>query len=103
VTTVEIAVSGANGVKVSSDGTPVFNCQFDSKDTAGLGMMAASKASFACRKISATSFEVTGKLDGKPMYVDVYTVSADGKTLTDSGTPVNAKTEPYKFVFDRAQ
>jgi hypothetical protein len=31
----------------------------------------------------------------------VYAVSADGKTLTDTGTPVNAKQEPYKMVFDR--
>jgi hypothetical protein len=55
------------------------------------------------RKISDRSFEVTTKLDGKPMYVEVYTVSADGKTLTDEGTPVNAKQEPFKMVFDRQQ
>ncbi len=35
------------------------------------------------------------------MYVDVYIVSADSKTLTDVSTPVNAKEEPYKMVFDR--
>jgi hypothetical protein len=35
------------------------------------------------------------------MYVDVYSVSPDGKTLTISGTPSNAKQETYKIVLDR--
>jgi hypothetical protein len=103
VTTMEIAAAGANGVTIKSDGSPMISCQFDGKDTPGVGMMAGSKSTFACRKVSDSSIEITAKLDGKPMYVDVYTVSADGKTLTDSGTPVNAKSEPYKLVFDKMQ
>ena len=101
MTTMEIAASGANGVSITVDGSPIITCQFDSKDMPGLGMMAGSKNTFACRKIGDASFEVTVKLDGKPMYVDVYAVSADGKTLTDNGTPLNAKQEAYKLVFDR--
>jgi hypothetical protein len=101
MTTMEIAASGANGVSIAMDGSPVIACQFDSKDTPGRGMMAGSKNTFACRKISDASFEVTAKLDGKPMYVDVYSVTADGKTLTDNGTPLNAKQEAYKMVFDK--
>jgi hypothetical protein len=31
----------------------------------------------------------------------VFTVSADGKTLTDNGTPVNARQEATKAVYDR--
>ena len=75
--------------------------QFDGRDNAAQGMMAGTKSTYSLRKISADSFELTSKLDGKPMYVDVYSVSADGKTLTINGTPVNAKTETYKLVFDR--
>ena len=100
-TLLEVAASGANGVMMKSDGSPMINCQFDSKDTAGVGMMAGSKMTVACRKISDSSFEVTTKMDGKPLYVEVYSVSADGKTLTDNGTPVNAKTETTKMVFDK--
>jgi hypothetical protein len=103
MTTLEIGASGANGVMIKNDGSATINCQFDGKDTPGLGMMAGTKSTFACRKISDSSFEVTTKLAGKPMYVEVYSVSADGKTLTDHGTPSNAKDEPVTMVFDRQQ
>ena len=101
MTSMEIAISGANGVKITNDGSPLINCQFDGKDTAALGIMAGSKTTFACTKVSDSSFKILAKLDGKPMYEDIYTVSADGKTLTDTGTPLNARTEAYKMVFDR--
>jgi len=101
VTVLEIASSGANGVSLKDDTGPVVNGQFDGRDNAAQGMMTGTKSTYSLRKISASSFELTSKLDGKPMYVDVYSVSADGKTLTIDGTPVNAKTETYKLVFDR--
>ena len=100
-TTLLIAANGANGVMMTDDTGPVCSGQFDSKDNPALGMGAGSKNTFAFRKVNASSFEVTTKLDGKSMFVDLYTVSADGKTLTDSGTPTNAKNEPYKVVFVR--
>jgi hypothetical protein len=43
---------------------------------------------------------MTTKLSGKPFYVDVLTLSADGKTLIDEGNPVAAK-EPVKAVYER--
>jgi hypothetical protein len=79
----------------------MINGKFDSKDTPGLGMMSGPKTAVACRKTADGSIEITTKLDGKPMYVEVYTVSADGKTLTDTMTPVNAKSETSKMVFDK--
>jgi len=97
----EITASGANGIAMKGDTGPIASGQFDGKDNPALGMMAGSKMTFAFRKINANSFEMTAKLDGKPMYVDVYSVSADGKTLTDDGTPSNAKQEKYKVVFDK--
>jgi hypothetical protein len=45
------------------------------------------------------SFEATQKLNGKAIYLDTYTVSGDGKTLTDEGTPVTKK-EVVKSVYD---
>ena len=101
VTTLSIAASGPNGITLSDDTGTTSAGQFDGKDYTSTGPMASPKSTFVLRKISDSSFEITSKLDGKPMYVDVYTVSADGKTLTDDGTPVNAKTEKYKIVFDK--
>jgi hypothetical protein len=99
--TLKIAANGPNGLSLSDDSGPIGVGQFDSTDTPAVGMMAGSKVTYAYRKISDRSFEVTSKLDGKTMYVDVYAVSADGKTLTDSGTPSAAKTETFKVVYDR--
>jgi hypothetical protein len=101
VSSLTIAASGANGITMTDDTGTTSTGQFDGKDNMSTGPMASPKSTFALRKISDSSFEVTSKLDGKPMYVDLYTVSADGKTLTDEGTPVNAKTEKYKIVFDK--
>ena len=99
--TLDIAADGANGVSISDETGPLMRGQFDGKETPALGMMAGSKTMFVFRKIGATSFEITTRIGGKPMYVDVYAVSADGKTLTDHGTPSNAAQEKYTIVFDR--
>lgn len=100
-TTMEITASGADGVMLKDDTGPMSSGQFDGKDNPALGMMAGSKTTFAFKKVNGSSFEMTSKLDGKPMYVEVYSVSSDGKTLTVNGTPSNAKGETYKLVFDR--
>jgi hypothetical protein len=97
----EIASAGANGVMLKDDTGPIFSGQFDGKDSPALGRMAGSKYTGAFRKVDAASFELTVKVGGKPMYVEVYSVSGDSKTLTISGTPVSAKDEPYKLVFDK--
>ena len=43
---------------------------------------------------------MTTKLNGKPFYVEVLTLSADGKTLTDDANPVSVK-EPMKAVYEK--
>ena len=45
------------------------------------------KQTLAFEKTGANAIKMTTKLNGKPFYVDVLTLSADGKTLTDEGTP----------------
>ncbi len=101
MTTLEIAASAPDGIAVKDDTGPLFSGQFDGKDNPALGMMAGSKNTFALKKVGPGSFEVTGKIDGKPMTVEVYSVSADGRTLSIDGTPTNAKTERYKLMFDK--
>lgn len=44
--------------------------------------------------------KITTKLNGKPFYTEVLTLSADGKMLIDEGTPVSVK-EPIKAVYER--
>jgi hypothetical protein len=97
----EIATTGSDGVMLKDDTGPLCGGQLDGKDNPVLGMMAGSKHTCAFKKVSGSSFELTSKLDGKSMYVEVYSVSTDGKTLTINGTPTNAKGETYKIVFDR--
>jgi hypothetical protein len=58
------------------------------------------KQTVAFEKSGVNSIKTTTKLDGKPFYVDVLTLSADGKTLTDDGNPVSGK-EPTKAVYER--
>ena len=43
---------------------------------------------------------MTTKPNGKPFYVEVLTLSADGKTLTDEANPVAVK-EPTKAVYEK--
>jgi hypothetical protein len=97
----EIAANGTDGVTLKDETGFVASGKFDGKDNPATGKMAGSKYTFAFKQLNPSSFEVTTKLDGKPMYVEVYTVSADGKTLTDNGTPTGAPTEKFKIVYDR--
>ncbi len=97
----EIAANGADGVTLNYPDFG-FSCSahFDGKDYPGAGQMAGSKSSFSFKSTGPRSFEMTAKTGGKPVYVDTFTVSADGKTLTDAGTPVSVN-EPIKAVYDR--
>ena len=97
----EIAVAAPDGVTITDDTGGVFSGQFDGNVTPALGRLKGSKYSTTFRKAGANSFELNVSVDGKPMYREVYSVSAGSKTLTIDGTPVNAPTEKYKVVFER--
>ncbi len=60
----------------------------------------ASKFTNAFTKTSPTTFTVTTRMNGKEFAMDVYTISADGKTLTNDST-MTATKEKTKSVFDR--
>jgi hypothetical protein len=98
--TVDIAANG-DGISWKDDTGYAFNGKFDGKDNAPGGTMTGGNFTLALRKISDRSFELTTKIDGKPFAVDTFTVSADGKTLTDNSVPVNAKSEATKLVYDK--
>jgi hypothetical protein len=89
------------GVTITDDSGATFSGQFDGKETPALGRLKGSKITTIFKKAGANGFEVTNKVDGNAMSTEIYSVSADGKTLTIDGTPTNASTEKYKVVFDR--
>ena len=101
VSRLEVAATQPDGVTITDDSGAVLSGQFDGKVTPGLGRLKGSKITTVFKKTGPDSFELTTNIDGKPMYAEVYSVSADGKTLTLDGTPTNAPTEKYKVVFDR--
>ncbi len=100
-TTVQIAEAGADGIAlkfVEMQGE--CSAQFDGKDAPATGPMWASGWTCSAQKKGDTAFELSVKKDGKPMYVSTYTVSADGKKLTEVGGSVST-TEKVKVVYDR--
>jgi hypothetical protein len=97
----ELSANGADGVTWKDDSGFLCSGKFDGKDYPGAGTVTGGKYTFVFTKTGDRSFEVTTKIDGKPFFVDAFTVSADGKTLTDKGTPVNARTEAVTAVYDK--
>ena len=99
--TLEIALEGANGITVRY---PEFQAactgSFDGKDYPWIGAGAALKQTLAFERSGANSIKLTTKLNGKPFYVEVLTLSADGKTLTNDGNAVSVK-EPTKAVYEK--
>jgi hypothetical protein len=99
--TMQIALEGANGITVKY---PEFQIEckgnFDGKDYPVSGAGANLKQTLAFEKNGASSIRLTTKLNGKPFYVEVLTLSADGKTLTDDANPVSVK-EPTKAVYEK--
>jgi hypothetical protein len=96
-----ITTKGKNGVTVEYlEFKQVCKGSFDGKDHTLTEAGAASKIALAFEKTGADTIKVTTKLQGKPIYVDVFTLSADGNTLTDDGNGVSVN-EPVKAIFER--
>jgi len=100
-TTLKITMQGADGMTIE---VPEYQSKvkgsFDGHDHPVMQAGQASKFTNAFAKGGSNSFKITTKLDGKPFALDVYTLSADGKTLTDESTAI-ATSEKTKAVFDR--
>jgi hypothetical protein len=99
-TTLKITLAGANGITIT---IPEFQNtvkgRFDGKDYPVMQAGQAMKFTNAFTKVGNT-IHVTGKLNGKPFSEEVYTMSSDGKTLTDESTAI-ATGEKTKAVFER--
>lgn len=99
--TLSISTSGEDGLTmtfVEEKGT--CSARFDGKDHLATGPIWPSGWTCAIAKNGATALDVTWKREGKVMFKDRFTPSADGRTLTDvSAAPTT--TEKVKAVYDR--
>src|SRR5262245_41655740 len=99
-TTLQIT-DGANGITISiPEFQQVVKGSFDGKDNPVMQAGQATKFTNAFTKTAPHSFKIATKSNGKLFAEDVYTISADGKTLTDE-TTATATNEKTKSVFDR--
>ena len=97
-TSTDTRVSGGSGFAGKWKSGDVKG-SFDGKDNPVMQAGQASKFTNAFTK-TGSNIKITTKLSGKVFAEDVYSISADGKTLTDDGT-ATATNEKTKSVFDR--
>lgn len=99
--TLEFVANGENGLiwKLPQMKASV-NVEFNGKDIAPEGPTIPSGLTLSFTKISNRSFHMTEKMNGKPIYRGRYTVSAGGKTLTETGMPVG-QAQPDRSVYEK--
>jgi hypothetical protein len=95
----EVTPEGADGLRMAQPNS-LCVAQFDGKPFPMSGPGDPPKQTMAFRRKGPASFEALTYVDGKLFFTDVFSVSADGKVLTDIGTPVATK-KPAKVIFDR--
>jgi hypothetical protein len=100
--TLEITPKGADAVRIAIGGDGgVCDAKMDGKDYPAKGTMWPSGWSCVVTK-AGSGLGVTWKREGKDMYKSTWTASADGKTLTEKGSPAGVN-EPFTVVYDRVQ
>lgn len=99
--TMTISPSGSDGLTLTFvEEKGICSAKLDGKDYPATGPIWPSGWTCAIAKSGATALDVTWKREGKVMYKDTLTPSADGKTLVDVGA-ASATTEKVKAVYDR--
>jgi hypothetical protein len=99
--TLSLTPKGSDGLTLSMGNEGgVCDASFDGKDHPATGPVWPSGWTCVIAKNGARGLDLTWKKDGKEMYKTTLVVSADGKTLTETGSAagVNEKT---KVVYDR--
>jgi len=97
----EITPNGDDGLTMKIvDFDAICTMKFDGKDYPATGPTVPKNFTLAARKTGPRSLEMTEKMDGKVLSTDSFSVSADGKTLTDEAVPAGT-TEKIKAVYDK--
>jgi len=97
----ELTPSGTDGLtfKIADMGL-TCESKLDGKDYSCTGPTVSAGWTIALSKSGPRSFDMTVKRNGKELYKEGYTASADGKTLTNTGA-ATATGEKVKVVYDR--
>lgn len=97
----EITANGDDGLTLKIvDYNVVCSVKFDGKDYPCTGPTIPKNFNMAAKKTGARSVEFTEKMDGKLVYSDLFTVSSDGKTITDDAAPAGSS-EKIQIVYDK--
>jgi hypothetical protein len=99
-TTLQLSTDGSNMAMVFPEFKSSCKGTFDGKDYVLNVAGVDSKETCTFERINANSFRMITKLNGKPIYTDVFTVSPDSKVLTDEGNAVSVN-EPTRAVYER--
>lgn len=98
---IELTASAGDGLSFQMpDQKLVCDAKLDGKSYPCTGPNLPPNTSVVFKKTGANSFSADITIGGRLSYQSVYTASANGKTLTDSGSSVGT-TEKYKAVYDR--
>jgi hypothetical protein len=98
---IEFAAFGADGLTWTiADYNVTCSAKFDGKDYPATGPSAPKGLTVSLKKTGPRNFDLTEKKNGKPVYRAAYTLSADGKTLTEAGA-IPATNEKTTAVYDR--
>ncbi len=98
----EFTPKGSEGLLVTiPDFQITADARFDGKDYPATGPQVPAGITLALRKTGARSFEMIEKANGKEIFKIEFAVSADGKTLTETGGATAAPGEKTKVVYDR--
>ncbi|HEX5235089.1 MAG TPA: hypothetical protein VFW25_07145 [Silvibacterium sp.] len=99
--TAQIEANGDNGIiwhipEIKASVTLTF----DGKEVTPTGPTVPAGLTLSATKMGPRSFELTDKINGKLLFKGRYTVSADGKTMTEVGSAPGAA--PTKVVFQKS-
>ncbi|HET8549446.1 MAG TPA: hypothetical protein VFL57_15645, partial [Bryobacteraceae bacterium] len=99
--TLSLTPKGSEGLTISlGNAGGVCDAKFDGKDYPATGPVWPSGWTCVIAKSGAGGLNLTWKKDGKDMYRSTMAISADGKTLTESGSAAGVK-EKFTVVYDK--
>jgi hypothetical protein len=99
--TMILSPKGSDGLTLSfGNEGGICDAKFDGKDHAATGSMWPPGWTCMIAKNGARAIDLFWKKDGKDMYKSTLTASADGKTLTESGSATGVN-EKFTVVYDK--
>lgn len=100
-TTAKIDANGDNGIIWNiPEIKATVTLNFDGKDVSPTGPTVPQGLTLAATKVGPRTFELTEKMNGKVIFHGRYTVSADGNTMTEVGSPTGGV--PVKVVYQKS-